>query len=194
MVEGIRPRRISATRRGYWSGWIGLRCSGGAAMRAGRGDGNGARRRWDFGRSLADLSGQGASGIQKEGGCTLYLGRDGVERELHVRPASGGVNGGERRWMPKMEPTGLFIAKGREDERAKVEDKLAKCCGRKMAAKELLHGRPAVVAEYGGMARMQGTSRTARVAAERGSSTRVVARGSWTAGTGGGAPKWRRRR
>jgi hypothetical protein len=42
--------------------------------------------------------------------------------------------------MPKMEPTRLFIAKGREDERAKVEDMLPKYCERKTAVKELLQG------------------------------------------------------
>ena len=53
----------------------------------------------------------------------------GFSRAMKARGSPAAVNGGEQRWMPKMEPTGLFISKGREDERAKVEDKLAKCCG-----------------------------------------------------------------
>jgi hypothetical protein len=60
---------------------------------------------------------------------------------LHRWPASGAAIGGRQgQWMPKMEPTRLFIGKEREDERAKVEDRLAKYCGPKTAVEELLQG------------------------------------------------------
>jgi len=77
--------------------------------------------------------------------------------------------------MPKMEPTGLFIAKEREDERAKVEDRLAKYCGRKTVAEKLLQGSA-------GVARARAASGGEEIAAGTRLATRGAARDSWTAG------------
>ena len=61
----------------------------------------------------------------------LYLGRDGVEEGLHVRPTSSGANGEKGRWMDEERSSaGLFIARREGDEQERgLGDELVRAVG-----------------------------------------------------------------